>query len=253
MRTRGQAAKRADTYCPECLALQSVVPGGLACVNGHGVGDDEGLVVAEMLEVVRVREEERKAKAGEASRKLAEEVAKNDAPPPAARLFNHVRPGREDPLDPRVQRIVESVFIEKPDEVYDQVERSLRIGEKRTDHGTLMHALDDAEVVARNAHRLMITAKLEVERWELENRPTFAAMREEANGALQREKDSKARSKAITDADVEGMASIMFPDQFAAQRVRQRKNELMIKSLENLVDRTDSRCRSLQVMLGKNR
>lgn len=236
MRTRSQAAAP-KTWCAECGEPQTMTPSGTMCPKKHGGCSSIDEADARLL------------RASLASKALSEEVAKNDVPG----RFLHARTRGEDPLNPRVQRIVDSVFIDDPDVVYARVEASLRVGEKRTDYATLMRALDEAETNARDAHRLMITAKLEVERWELENKPIFAAMREQARDAIQLEKDKKQRSKAVTDADVEDMAAIMFPDEYAAQQLKQRRADLAVKSMEDLVAKCDSRCRSLQTMLSKLR
>lgn len=249
MRTRSQAAAKA--YCGVCHEEQFATGGGYSCKNGHGGAPSHSHAEALAAEEDRRLADEAKKRIVNASAALAEEVAKNDAPMPGR--FLHARSRGVDPLNAKVARIVESVFIDDPDAVYTRLEAGLRVGERRTDYSTLMRALDDAEGNARDAHRLMITAKLEAERWELENRSIYAAMREQARDALQAEKDKKQRSKAITDADVEDMAAIMFPDEYAAQQVKLRRVNLTVKSMEDLVSKWDSRCRSLQTMLSKLR
>lgn len=161
--------------------------------------------------------------------------------------------GKESPLHPEIERIVETIIIEHPWDVYQRLENALRVGDQRTDHGSVTKALDEAETNVRLAHRLWVTAEVEHRRWYLENQRVFGAMRLEATAVLQREKASGLRNKMITDADVDAMCSSLFPEQWHAQEVKQKKVELMVKSMFNLNEAWLSRCRSLQTMLSKQR
>jgi len=242
-----------SVWCAVCGQQVLATESGKTCVFGHGgAGTTSDPEEADVLRHEYSRERGIAHDASKADRgaELKEEIEKHERP---AHQFPRANPGGERELSPPFARIVEKVFVENPEAIYDHLEKQLRIGEKRTDHGTLMKALDEAEDNARWAHRLWITGKIEVERWELDNASVWGAMREEANGALQREKDSKSRSKAITDADVEGMAAIMYPEQYAAQQIKRRRNSQMTKSLENLSQMWESRCRSLNTMLSRQR
>lgn len=159
----------------------------------------------------------------------------------------------EKPLDPEFGRIVETILVDHPWEIYQQLENALRIGDKRTDHGSVNKSLDEAESNCRLAHRLWCTARVEYERWRLDNEVVFGAMRAEATSVLQREKDQKLRNKQITDADVESMCSSLYPEQYRAQEVSRKKVEFMVKSMEHLNECWLSRCRSLQTILSKQR
>ncbi len=157
-------------------------------------------------------------------------------------------------LDPAFARIVERVFINQDaDKVYERLEADLRVGEKLEHPGALVRALDKAETNARLAHRLYITAKIERERWELENEIVFGGMRSEATRHLQIEKDEGKRNKQITDADVVSMSAQMFTDQYVAQEMTRRKVKAMEETLSHLSEVWLSRCRTLQVMLGRAR
>jgi hypothetical protein len=159
----------------------------------------------------------------------------------------------ETPIAPGFARIVERIFIADPEAAYARLESDLRIGDERATYGALTKALDEAETNARTAHRLYISAKVERERWELDNEVAFGAMRAEATRSLQREKDTKARSKQITDADVASECAMLFPDEYRAQALTRKKVKAMEDSLANLSEVWLIRCKSLQTMLGRQR
>ena len=193
---------------------------------------------------------EAQAKIEEASEELAEEMSANDKPVP---LFDNPHAPREAALSPGFDRIVEKVFVKDPDAAYARLERDLRIGDERATYGALVKALDEAETNARLAHRLYVSARVERERWELDNEVFFAGMRVEAMREIQREKDMKMRSKQITDADVASMCASMYPDQYRAQEVQRRKVKVMEESLANLSEVWLIRCKSLQTLLSRQR
>lgn len=157
------------------------------------------------------------------------------------------------PIDPAFERIMEKLVVTDPTAAYEQLETGLRIGEQRGEYGVMIKALDEAEANARIAHRLWQGAIQERKRWELENDVVFAAMRTEATRSLQYEKDKGLRSKQITDADVESRAAAMHPDQWRAQEVERVRVKSMVDSMGNLAEMWASRCKSLQVLLSKQR
>jgi hypothetical protein len=152
------------------------------------------------------------------------------------------------------ERITETVFINNNafDE-YRKLEADLRVGEKRNDHGSVNQALDNAESNARMAHKLWMTAKVELEKWELDNAVIFASMRDEVTSTLQAEKEQGKRAKQITDADVENAMALHYGDEWKHHQLRRRKFKLMADSMGNLNELWISRCRSLQAMLAKQR
>lgn len=231
--------------CDECNQPQRISPSGAICPNGHGGVDGHEETIDEGFDA---EFKEKKKKIAETSAQLAKEL---DASQPT--VWDNANQAEEDPLDPEFERIVTKIFVDHPLEEYERLETALRIGEKRSDRGTVNKALDEAEANARTAHRLWMTAKVEHQRWELENQVLFGAMRAEATKTLQREKDQKLRNKQITDADVEATCALLFPDEYKHQEVKRRKVEAMVKSMENLCECWMSRCRSLQAMLGKQR
>jgi hypothetical protein len=158
------------------------------------------------------------------------------------------------PIADDVRRIVEATFlVGDVFPVYERLEKALRIGEGRTEHGVVATALDEAETNARTAFKLWQTGKAARESWELTNGTVFSAMWNRANAQLQSEKDEKKRNKAITDADIRAMCFVMFPDEYEAQERERKRVEAMEKSLAHLSETWNLRVRTLQTMLQRSR
>lgn len=173
--------------------------------------------------------------------------------PDEIRFASAMRKGKEHELREDMERIVEAVFVNDLHATWQKLQAALTVGEKRSDHGTLQAALDEAESNAQLAHRLYVTAKIERERWESENDVIFGAMWSEAAKDLHKEKESGARSKQITDADVKARVAVMHPDEYAHQESKRAKVKATVDTMANLSEVWMSRCRSLQAMLGKLR
>lgn len=203
-------------------------------------------------ELDKSKEDEQRAKLEEDRRRAQTAPA---APPPKPIAFDSAnRRQGERPLRPDMQRIVETITLEEEiDVVWKRLEQSLQIGERRSESGVLLEALDEAETNARVAHRLYITAQILFDEWELENGPIFGKMRDDATRSLQREKDEGTRSKQITDADIEARCAYLFEDEWRTQQMRRKKSKYTVDSLKDLVEKWSSRCKSLQTLYGKAR
>ncbi len=152
-------------------------------------------------------------------------------------------------LEMSFTRIRESVFtLHDPDGEYKHLEEGISLREALTPNA-LMTALNEAEDNARRAHKLYVVARADYERFERECEPIVESMRDAANRELQAEKDSKLRSKAITDADLRGRASTMFPDEWRAIDSRRIKADGMLEHLKALAELWKNRCYSLNGML----
>lgn len=131
-------------------------------------------------------------------------------------------------------RVVDKVFEIDVLPTYERIECELVIGEDRSDYATLRRKLDQAEDLARLAHKLYVNARVEQERYELDMRPIRAAMSERANRELQREKADGQRSKAITKDDIENYIATNFADEYRAQELKMLKLRKMTEHLEQL-------------------
>jgi hypothetical protein len=178
-----------------------------------------------------------------------------DIPEEEARLsspIDEMMKAEEVPLPEEFETIIRTEFIEKPLEVYKRLEVALRIGDERDDRGTLLKALDEAHMNAREAHRLWTTARIEVAQWEAENAVIHGGMRESAIYALEREK-ATGRKKMVTEGDLEAFIATNFTDEYKAQARRKAEVKAMAESMKNLAETWASRCRALETMLGKQR
>lgn len=183
----------------------------------------------------------------EASRELAAEMKK---PPPLFQTANGrgAAPGEVVPRD--FDGLVETVHA-VPDmrKEYAELEAALRIGEKRTDYGTVLRALDEAEDNARRAHRLYLAARAEQARWEIDTAKVAGEMRAAAVSSLEEEKAQRDRRKQITEGDVEGRMATLYPDEFGHQKMKRTKVEGTVKAMERLAELWKGRCFSLRTML----
>jgi hypothetical protein len=270
MRKRGDSkgAQVVGLYCSVCGLPQRDTPSGLVCPNGHTPGGfvrrehpHGHSVTAEEAAVIRAKDLGRDVKpedivraSGALQRAMVEETEK-EANRAAKNPTNWGSANRAQEGDPSsgFQQIVETVFVNDPKALYDHLEKQLVVGDKRTDHGTVAQHLDEAELNARNAHRLWQSAIVERKRWELDNEVVFSAMRGEATRALQHEKEAGTRAKQITDADVEARIATIYPEEYKAQEIRRVKMKAMVDSMGNLADVWMSRCKSLNALLSKQR
>jgi hypothetical protein len=188
------------------------------------------------------------------SKKLRDEMAKADEKEVLDPLrWGSANKAEESQLDSGFLAIVETLVVDDPMAYYGELEKALVVGDKRTDYGTVMKHLDEAEKNARMAHRLWQSGRIEQKRWELENEVVHSAIRREATRSLQHEKESGTRAKMVTDADVESRMASLFPDEYRAQGHKRAKVRSMVDSLQNLAEVWMSRCKSLQVILSKQR
>lgn len=156
-------------------------------------------------------------------------------------------------LPPSWMRIQERAFkLEDPEAEFNELEEALKLTDALTP-GNLQEALNRAEDNARRAHRLYIVARIEYEKFELEASPIIEAMRDAASKDLQGEKDRKERSKAITEADIKGRASVLFADEWAIAMERKIKAEGMMDTLKSFAELWRQRCFSLSSMLNSGK
>ena len=194
-------------------------------------------------------DEVKKKKIAELSTELQHQLH----PPPSPFHFPTANPSRKVRLRPDLDQIVEVTYVVNLYKTWEKLHAALKIGEKRSDHGTLQKALDEAETNAHNAHRVYVTAFNEHARWEREMDVIFGAMWSEANRSLQKEKDDGLRSKQITDQDVKMRVSTLFPEEYQIQETRRASIKQTVEVLKDLSEQWKSRCKTLQTMMGKLR
>ena len=150
------------------------------------------------------------------------------------------------------ERIQTRVFdLPDPDSEYRSLEKALMLGTQQFD--SITAALDQAEDNARRAHRLYVNARVDAERFGIEADVVEGGLWSLASAELQREKDSGARTKQITDGDVKSRVSTMFPDQWRELQEKRIKTRKMMEHLERIADLWKTRCYSLAAMLASKR
>lgn len=145
--------------------------------------------------------------------------------------------------------LVETVYSLDIAEASNRLFRDLKLGEERTDYGTVYKALDQAEDNAREANALYHAAKIEKMRWGNEQSAIKAGFWSEATAKLQKEKDDGKRAKQITDADVKQMVAFLYPDKWPQFLEDEAKMEGLVDHLEHVSGLWSKRCNTLQTML----
>lgn len=183
----------------------------------------------------------------EASRELAEEMKK---PPPLFGTANGkgARPGEV--VASEFDGLVETVFsIPNIRDAHTDLVDSLQIGEKRTDYGTVLRALDEAETKARRAHLLYLGSLLEQKKWTIDADKTEAGMRAAAVSKLEEEKAHNDRTKRIVEADVDAKMLDLYPDEYAHLETKRLKVKGTVEAMERLAELWKGRCFSLRTIL----
>lgn len=159
-------------------------------------------------------------------------------------------------LAPAYDRIVTRMIPEDPEGDYDELERALRLRTSpahRAEAAEIQDALDGAQHNAWRAHKLHIGARLAHELCEADAKIKLAPMRDGAVAALQVEKTTGARSKQITDADVESKMAEMWPDEWRAIALDRLRSRKAVDKFEEFAKLWGTRAQTLQAELGTAR
>lgn len=200
------------------------------------------------------------AKAVESVGSYVNELGAHAAADEYSRPFPSAQRASDKPdYSPALRRVVESIFLVE-DEIEATAKRlvaELRIGDARSDYGTVMKRLDEAEDNARAAHRLSVTARAELERFETNARVIESALREKALERLEHDraaaKAATGKSKDITETDVKATIAQHFADEWSALSSDRGRLKLAIDHLDHQVSNWSSRCKSLQTIASKLR
>lgn len=173
-----------------------------------------------------------------------------ESTPEVEELFKSVNQVRGAELRPDMQRMVDSLFsLPDLDAEYSALEGSLTVGEKRGDYATVAQATDEAEEMARRAHKLYCNASLERTRFERDAEVVEGALWGAASESLEQEKAAGNRRKAITDADVRLKCAEMFPDQWKHVEMTRARVKLMVEHCEQLSALWKARCSATESLL----
>lgn len=190
---------------------------------------------------------------GDGGRELADILEKEEVPKTRAVVFESANAPKGVEISDGMQRIVETIFIptDKVFETYKKLESDLVLGnERRVQKGHIIAALDNAESNLRLANRLYLSAKLDFEAWEKDHEIVTAPIKQEANRALQREKNEGSRSKQITDGDLASMCALLFPEEWKDAEIKRARFKATVDSLANLQAAWDHRCQTLRKLHG---
>jgi len=157
-------------------------------------------------------------------------------------------------VHPGVERIVERVYDINVEEAYQRLEAALRVGDKRTEYGTVNEAVDDASSMAKLAHRLYLAVKLELETWDKDVAIVMASTRSTATAVLEEhnraKKLAKEPAKQITEADIKSKMAALYPDEFKHHAIKRAKLEGLVEHLKNDAEIWKYRANSVTAMLG---
>lgn len=200
------------------------------------------------------------AKAVESVGSYVNEIGAHAAADEYSRPFPSAQRAADKPdYSPALRRVVDTVFLVE-DEIEATAKRlvtELKIGDQRSDYGTVMKRLDEAEDNARAAHRLSVTARMELERFEINARVVESALREKALARLEHDraasKAATGKAKDITETDVKATIAQHFPDEYTALQGDRGRLKLAVDHLEHQVSNWSSRCKSLQTIASKLR
>lgn len=147
-------------------------------------------------------------------------------------------------------KIVKRIFEIDIWACYERLETELKIGSPGNhDRRTLVIALDAAQDNARQAHAIYASAKVAVDRYDMDAEVLSVSMREQATAELTAEKARGERPKAITDADVTSKIAALFPDEWITLTEHRARAKRTVAHLERFSDLWKARARNLEVLL----
>lgn len=153
-------------------------------------------------------------------------------------------------------RIVDALFdLPDPMAEYLAIKASLTFGGRASSlsYGQLVDALDDAQSVAERASRLLASAKVTHDAFEMDAQVIEGALREQAVADLQQQKAEGKRSKAITNDDIAAVMAAAFPDEYRDLQSRRSKAKRTVLAIEQLYDRACARAGDLRAMVQRTR
>jgi hypothetical protein len=164
---------------------------------------------------------------------------------PAEQPGGFLRADGSEELSPQMERLVTAVFDPLDLEAeYRVLEQQLSIGQEgRTDYGSVLAALDTAEVYARRAHKLFIASKLEEKRFLLEREQVESALYRHGVDSL-KESGDKVTIDAVKARYVE-----LYGDEYRAGEERKTRVKLACDDMENLSYRWACRAADVRTML----
>jgi hypothetical protein len=148
--------------------------------------------------------------------------------------------------------VVTDVFRFDVEVVYDQLQRGLTLGDRATEYGSVLSALDQASRNAYDAARLVRAAKIADAKYSSEIDERLEVMRTSARELLELEKTAaKADGKAAKAPTLQEVADRMlanWPDEMRSLNGRKGEMHGAFRALEALEKAWWDRCATLRVM-----
>jgi hypothetical protein len=165
-------------------------------------------------------------------------------------LFESPNKAKEQPMDDRMVRLADDTFAPLDwDAIFDEYEQWLELGDKRTSEPHIRLAHERGPGIVRRITLVWIQIREARTAWEKKNDVIFGAMREQATDVLQAEKNAKARSKTITEADVRLKAAELFPDEWQSQETQRKRYELVEERAKHDMENAILRVHVLETMM----
>ncbi len=125
-----------------------------------------------------------------------------------------------------------------------ELEKQLEIKEALTPQ-VVRANVNKVEANASRAHRLYVLTKAQFETYKIHAETALGAMRDVARHKLEQMKASKEITKQVTERDIDDMAAITYPDEWANISDRLQRGKLTLERLQRFADLWQRRSWSL--------
>jgi hypothetical protein len=166
----------------------------------------------------------------------------------AAKPLSAAEPARKDRHPMPWGLVINDVFSMDVHKTFKRLDEALALGDRASEYGTVLHAVDQSAKNLFEASKLARKAKIEDEKFATELDKRLEVLRSAASKALEEEKANGTRSKAPTIKDIEDRMLSSWPDEVASIQARKAEMHGALRSLEALEVAWRERCQSLRTM-----
>lgn len=147
--------------------------------------------------------------------------------------------------------IIETIFRIDPEAIHTRLmgDSKLPVDAHSADYGVLADALDRCMDNSRDAFLLYINAKVALTKLESDLEVQSSDMRRQATQILDAQKQSGARTKQVTDADVVAKMAALFPDEFRLYEEKKTKMKAAVAYFENLAALSKERAKDVRALV----
>lgn len=144
--------------------------------------------------------------------------------------------------------VISDVFNLDVHRTFERLQAELALGDRASEYGTVLHAVDASAKNLFDAARLARKAKLEDEKFAMELDKRLEVLRSTAVAELEAEVKNKVRSKAPTLADIDARMIANWPDEVGSIKARKSEMHGAFRAIEALEAAWKERCQSLRTM-----